>query len=97
MAPREIDPGALRTVHVSAVAEVLKPLYYDPDQAAVRPNLVFVDPNGAVICETNEAGLKGGALDPRRRLAIAWETRSCSALAGAGRVCSTGLRPVGSF
>lgn len=72
MAAREISPATLRTVHVSAVAEVLKPLYYDSGQAAMRPNLVFVDPSGAVICETNEAGLKGGALDPRRKLAAVW-------------------------
>jgi lysophospholipase L1-like esterase len=72
MAARAIDAAALRTVHVSAVPEAQKALYFDENRAAMRPNLVFVDPTGAIIFETNEAGLKGGPLDPNHKLVVVW-------------------------
>lgn len=67
-----IDPARLRGVHLVAESDVFKTLYLDRDRMALRPNLVFVDRTGAVIFETNEVGLKGGPLDPARRLAVVW-------------------------
>jgi hypothetical protein len=72
MAARGIDAAMLRTVHVVAGPEALKALYLDEKNATVRPNLIFVDPNGAIIFETNEAGLKGDPLDRTRKLAVVW-------------------------
>ena len=72
MTARAIDASALRTVHVSPGPEAQKVLYFDEKRATVRPNLVFVDPNGAIIFETNEVGLKGDPVDPNRKLAVVW-------------------------
>src|SRR5205085_747304 len=49
-----------------------KALYHDPERAGLRPNLVFVAPDGSIVFETNELGLKGDPLDPRRKLAVVW-------------------------
>jgi hypothetical protein len=50
----------------------LKALYYDPERAALRPNLVFVEPDGSGGFEINEVGLKGDPLDRQRKLAVVW-------------------------
>ena len=50
----------------------LKALYYDPERAVLRPNLVFVEPDGSGGFEINEVGLKGDPLDPQRKLAVVW-------------------------
>jgi len=72
MAARPVDAAALRTVHVSPGPEAQKVLYFDERYASVRPNLVFVDANGAIIFETNAVGLKGDPVDPNRKLAVVW-------------------------
>ena len=54
---RAIDPTALRTVHVISKTEEFKALYYDRERAALRPNLVFVEPDGSIGFETNEVQL----------------------------------------
>lgn len=82
MAARRIDPATLRSVHPVADTDVFKALYYDREQAALRPNLVFVDPTGATVFETNEAGLKGDPLDSRRKLVVVWGD---SVVFGSGR------------
>jgi hypothetical protein len=69
---RGIDPARLRSVHTIAKNQDLKALYYDPECAALRPNLVFVEPDGSGGFEINEVGLKGDSLDPRRKLAVIW-------------------------
>ena len=69
---RAIDPTALRTVHVISKTEEFKALYYDRERAALRPNLVFVEPDGSIGFETNEVGLKGDPLDPSRKLVVVW-------------------------
>ena len=66
------DLTVLRTVLPVADTDVFKALYYDPEQAALRPNLTFVDRTGAIVFETNELGLKGGPRDPQRKLAVVW-------------------------
>jgi hypothetical protein len=56
--------------------------YYDAETGNLRPHLVFVDRDGAVVFETNEAGLKGDGFDERRKLAVVWGD---SVVFGAGR------------
>jgi hypothetical protein len=72
-APR-VDPAALRSVHVIAGREAIdaKTIFYDRERGALRPNLVFVDAEGTILFETNEAGLKGDPIDPQRKLAVVW-------------------------
>ena len=70
-APR-FDPTALRTVLPVADTDVFKALYYDRDEAALRPSLTFVDRSGQIVFETNEVGLKGDPLDRQRKLAVVW-------------------------
>jgi hypothetical protein len=82
MVARRIDPAVLRPVHLVADTDVFKALYYDRERAALRPNLVFVDPNGSTVFETNEVGLKGDPLDSRRKLAVVWGD---SVVFGSGR------------
>jgi len=60
----------MKTVY--SVTANAKALYYDPERAGLRPNLVFVAPDGSIVFETNELGLKGEALDPSRKLAVVW-------------------------
>jgi hypothetical protein len=76
------DPRVLRTVLPVADTDVFKALYYDREQAALRPNLTFVDRNGAIVFETNELGLKGDPRDPERKLAVVWGD---SVVFGSGR------------
>ena len=75
-------PTALRTVYPVVDTDVFKALYYDREQAALRPNLTFVDLNGEIVFETNEVGLKGDPLDGRRKLAVVWGD---SVVFGSGR------------
>jgi hypothetical protein len=77
-----LDPAQLRAVLPVANTDVFKALYYDREQAALRPNLTFIDPNGTIVFETNEVGLKGDPLDPQRKLAVAWGD---SVVFGSGR------------
>src|SRR5436190_12716828 len=69
---RGINPDRLRTVHVITEGEAFKSLYYDRERAALRPNLVIVEPDGSGGFEINEVGLKGDPLDSSRRLAVVW-------------------------
>ena len=66
------DPSTLRTVLPVADTDVLKARYYDREQAALRPNLTFIDATGSIVFETNEIGLKGHPRDPERKLAVVW-------------------------
>lgn len=76
------DPNRLRTVLPVADTDVFKALYYDREQAALRPNLTFIDPNGEIVFETNEVGLKGDPVDGSRKLAVVWGD---SVVFGSGR------------
>jgi hypothetical protein len=65
--------GSIRAVH--AVPEShgeFQSLYLDSAANWLRPNLRFVNPDGSTYFDTNEIGLKGGPLDPRRKLAVVW-------------------------
>ena len=66
------DPATLREVHLVAETDVFKALYFDRKSLALRPNLIFVDQNGATVFQTNEVGLKGSGLDRSRKLAVVW-------------------------
>ena len=46
--------------------------YFDRDNHRLRPNVVMVDRDGGILFEINEAGLKGEAFDPHRKLAVVW-------------------------
>src|SRR3954451_8864304 len=72
----------MRTVYAVADTDVFKALYYDRENATLRPNLVFVDRDGSIVFETNEVGLKGEPLDPNRKLAVVWGD---SVVFGSGR------------
>ena len=76
------DPSGLRTVLPVADTDVFKALYYDREQAALRPNLTFIDLNGQIVFETNAAGLKGDPVDASRKLAVVWGD---SVVFGSGR------------
>ena len=76
------DPSGLRTVLPVADTDVFKALYYDREQAALRPNLTFIDLNGQIVFETNEVGLKGDPIDASRKLAVVWGD---SVVFGSGR------------
>src|SRR5436305_971755 len=76
------DPSGLRTVLPVADTDVFKALYYDREQAALRPNLTFIDLNGEIVFETNEVGLKGDPVDASRKLAVVWGD---SVVFGSGR------------
>jgi len=69
-------PTGLRSVHLIERDEHFGPFWksicYDPARGALRPNLTFVNAAGTVLFETNEAGLTGPPLDPRRKLAVVW-------------------------
>ena len=69
-------PARLRTVHLIERDEHFGPFWKsiccDPASGALRPNLTFVNAAGTVLFETNEAGLTGPPLDPRRKLAVVW-------------------------
>src|SRR6266851_4525135 len=72
----------LKTVHLILDHAAFKLLYYDKETEALRPQLVFVDADGSIVFEINEVGLKGDALDDRRKLAVVWGD---SVVFGAGR------------
>jgi hypothetical protein len=61
-----------KTVHLIPVDSAIKRLCFDEATGTLRPNLVLVDRQGAVVFEINELGLKGAARDPSRRLAVVW-------------------------
>lgn len=61
-----------KTVHLAVTGDAFKALYYDWERAQLRPNLVFVSADGVVLYEINEAGLKGGPLDPTRKTVVVW-------------------------
>jgi lysophospholipase L1-like esterase len=62
----------VKTVHLTLNHHTAKLIYYDRETQTLRPDLVFVDPAGSIVFETNEIGLKGDAVDDRRRLAVVW-------------------------
>jgi hypothetical protein len=61
-----------KTVHLIPADSAIKRLCFDEATGTLRPNLVLVDRQGAVVFEINELGLKGAARDPSRRLAVVW-------------------------
>jgi lysophospholipase L1-like esterase len=63
---------ALKTVHLIPHDAAIKNLCFDAATQTLRPNLVLVDRQGAVVFEINELGLKGDARDPARKLAVVW-------------------------
>jgi lysophospholipase L1-like esterase len=63
---------ALKTVHLIPHDAAIKNLCFDEATKTLRPNLVLVDRQGAVVFEINELGLKGSARDPARKLAVVW-------------------------
>jgi len=77
-----ITPEKLRTVHPITECEAFKSLYWSGELPGMVPNLVFVNRDGSVAFESNEAGLKGDPLDPARSLAVVWGD---SVVFGAGR------------
>jgi hypothetical protein len=38
----------------------------------LRPNLAFIRADGSTFFEINEVGLKGGSIDPSRKLVVVW-------------------------
>jgi hypothetical protein len=78
----QTDSALTRTVYPVADTDVFKALYYDRDNATLRPNLVFVDASGSIVFETNEVGLKGDPLNPGRKLTVVWGD---SVVFGSGR------------
>jgi lysophospholipase L1-like esterase len=67
----EPEPSA-KTVHLIPDDAAIKRLCFDETTQSLRPNLVLVDRQGAVVFEINELGLKGAARDPERKLAVVW-------------------------
>src|SRR5437667_7314910 len=64
--------AAAKSVHLIPADAAIKRLCFDEATQALRPNLVLVDRQGAVVFEINELGLKGAARDPARKLAVVW-------------------------
>ena len=71
----------MKTVHLMPDQDLFR-FCYDKGTQTLRPQLVFVDANGSIVFEINEVGLKGDALDGRRKLAVVWGE---SVVFGAGR------------
>ncbi|MBV9829189.1 MAG: SGNH/GDSL hydrolase family protein [Alphaproteobacteria bacterium] len=67
-APARIE----KSVHLIPRDAAVKRLCFDETSRMLRPNLVLVDRDGAVLFEINELGLKGASRDPSRKLAIVW-------------------------
>ena len=68
-----IDPAApLKTVHLVPKDSAIKRLCFDEATRTLRPNLVLVDRQGAVVFEINELGLKGDSRDQTRKLVVVW-------------------------
>lgn len=66
---------ALRTVYsVPTDYGAFQSLYINSEANPrwLRPNLLFVDPDGSINFETNEIGLKSGPIDPSRKQAVVW-------------------------
>ena len=61
-----------KTVHLIPEDSAIKRLCFDETTQSLRPNMVLVDRQGAVMFEINELGLKGAARDPSRKLAVVW-------------------------
>src|SRR5438045_1802800 len=61
-----------KQVHLIPADAAIKRLCFDEASQTLRPNLVLVDRQGAVVFETNELGLKGDARDDSRQLAVVW-------------------------
>jgi hypothetical protein len=61
-----------KTVHLLPAPAAVKRLCFDEATQSLRPNMVLVDRQGAVVFEINELGLKGDARDPSRKLAVVW-------------------------
>src|ERR1043166_3692205 len=91
MQASRFDPTALRTVLPVADTDVFKALYYDRERTALRANLTFIDFNGQIVFETNEAGLKGDPVDSSRKLAVVWGD---SVVFGSGRSRTRRNRPI---
>src|SRR5204863_2322149 len=64
--------GTQKTVHLIPADAAIKRLCFDEATQSLRPNMVLVDRQGAVVFEINERGLKGAARDPSRKLAVVW-------------------------
>jgi hypothetical protein len=64
--------GSAKTVHLIPEDAAIKRLCFDETTQSLRPNMVLVDRQGAVVFEINELGLKGAARDPSRKLAVVW-------------------------
>src|SRR5437764_2170198 len=64
--------GTQKTVHLIPADAAIKRLCFDEATQSLRPNMVLVDREGAVVFEVNELGLKGAARDPARKLAVVW-------------------------
>jgi lysophospholipase L1-like esterase len=64
--------GTQKTVHLIPPDAAIKRLCFDQATQSLRPNMVLVDRQGAVVFEINELGLKGAARDPSRKLAVVW-------------------------
>ena len=62
----------LRHIHLVTHSDAFKAVYWDRERSAMRPNLVFVHPDGSIAFETNEVGLKGDPIDPVRKLVVVW-------------------------
>ncbi len=62
----------LKTVHLLTRGDTLKALYLDWETKSTRPDLVFILGDGQIVFQTNEVGLKGEALDDRRKLVVVW-------------------------
>src|SRR5437764_3853066 len=61
-----------KTIHLLPPPSAVKRLCFDETTRTLRPNMVLVDRQGAVLFEINELGLKGAARDPSRQLAVIW-------------------------
>ena len=61
-----------KTVHLIPADAAIKRLCFDEAMQSLRPNLVLVDRQGAVVFEINELGLKGAGRDRSRKLAVVW-------------------------
>jgi hypothetical protein len=72
----------VKTVHYTPREEDAFGLCFDRDTRNLRPQLAFVGRSGGILFEINEAGLKGDAIDPSRKLAVVWGD---SVVFGAGR------------
>ena len=62
----------MKFVHLAGGHPGFKAVYYDRQHCSLRPNLVLIGDDGSVVFETNEVGLKGDRIDPKRKLAVVW-------------------------